>query len=277
MDAHSHYPEVSLLHSESSKAVIGHFKALFVRYGIPDVMSDNGPQFSSAEFWSFLAEWGVSQDTSSPRYPQSNGLSENAVQVMKKMMLKWIDTGEDPFLALLAYRNSLLEHVKSLAELMFGRKLKTRLPSLQFSREAKECPPSNVATGKVLPPLQINDTVHLQDMERRMGKRAERAIVTSSAGPRYNNIRTESGQEYRRNRRHLLKTDETFEPTEDNAVALPTRPPNNEPEPVVQTTSQRETLKKNAPVHRNPPRNWKQPVKLNLYIESGRNRKLRAE
>ena len=235
VDAHSHYPEVWLLHSESSKAVIGHLKALFVRYGIPDVKSDNGTQFSSAEFQSFLAEWGVSPDTSSPRYPKSNGLAANAVQVVKKMMLKCIDTGEDPFLALLAYRNSPLEHGMSPTELMFGRKMKTRLPSLQFSRQAKVRPSTNVATGKVLPPLQINDTVCLQDIERRIGKWARRAIVTSSAGPRSYNIQTESGQEYRRNRRHPLKTDETFEPTEDDAVALP------------------------------------------AYIDSGRNRKLRAE
>ena len=157
--------------------------------------------------------------------------------MVKNMMLKCIETAEDPFLALLAYRNSPLEHRKSPAELMFGWKLKTRLPSLKILREAKECPLTNVATGKELPPLQINDTVRLQDMGRRMGKWAERAIVTSSAGPWSYKIQRESGQEYRRNRQHHLKTDETFGPAEDDAVALPAWPPNNEQEPIVQTTS----------------------------------------
>ena len=103
---------------------------------MPDGISDNGKQFASAEFKSFAAEWGFSPETSTSRYPQSNGLAENAVKVMKKIILKYLETDEDPFLALLAYRNSPLENGKTPAELMFGRKLRTSLPYLQYRREA---------------------------------------------------------------------------------------------------------------------------------------------
>ena len=51
IDYFSHYPETVLLTSETSGQVIVHLKSLFSRYGIPStVMSDGGPQFSSAEF-----------------------------------------------------------------------------------------------------------------------------------------------------------------------------------------------------------------------------------
>ena len=43
-------------------------------------MTDNGPQFDSAEFAMFAKKWSFKHDTSSPRYPQSNGKAENAVK-----------------------------------------------------------------------------------------------------------------------------------------------------------------------------------------------------
>ena len=50
---------------------------LFVDFGRPEVLlSDNGPQFTSYEFQSFLEDHGVRHITSSPMYAQSNGLVE---------------------------------------------------------------------------------------------------------------------------------------------------------------------------------------------------------
>ena len=276
VDAYSHFPEVALLSSETSKCVITHLKELFARYGIPDVISDNGTQFASAEFKSFAAEWGFSPETSSPRYPQSNGLAENAVKVMKKMILKCLETGEDPFLALLAYRNSPLENGKTPAELMFGRKLKTRLPCLQYRREAVARPPMDIKGGKSLPPLQPHDVVRIQDMDRRMDKWPERASVIGPAGPRSYKVVTESGREYRRNRRHLLKTKESFLPTDgvndhvQSGTVQPEPPPKppptaQVPPPTAQvppTTTQEPVETKT--IRRNPPRTRKPLDKLNL-------------
>ena len=46
-----------------------------LKFGIPEKFeSDQGPQFGSSEFQSFLNQWGVEWTPSSPHYPQSNGL-----------------------------------------------------------------------------------------------------------------------------------------------------------------------------------------------------------
>ena len=126
VDYYSHYPEIALLTNESSRQVITHLKSLFARYGIPSCcVSDGGPQFASAEFKQFAKDWGIEHKMSSPYYPRSNGLAENAVKVVKRLLGKAADRGEDKYLALLAYRSSPLETGKSPAELLFGRKLRT--------------------------------------------------------------------------------------------------------------------------------------------------------
>ena len=75
-------------------------------------MSDGGPQFSSAEFQRFAEEWGFDHNMSSPYYPQSNGLAENGVKVVKRLLTKAAEKGEDPYLAMLAYRDAPLDNGK---------------------------------------------------------------------------------------------------------------------------------------------------------------------
>ena len=81
---------------------ISHLDAISARHGIPEtVFSDNGPQYSSAEFSNFAQEWGFSHVTSTPMYPQSNREAERTVQTMKNRLLT---KAEDPHETLLAYR-----------------------------------------------------------------------------------------------------------------------------------------------------------------------------
>lgn len=60
---------------------------MFTRYGVPNiVVTDNGPQFASAEFVAFAKTWCFQYTTSSPHYPQSNGKAENAVKTLKRFV-----------------------------------------------------------------------------------------------------------------------------------------------------------------------------------------------
>ena len=73
VDYYSNFIEVERLTTITTSGVCKSLKGVFSRYGIPDkLVSDNGPQFSSAEFTKFAKDWGFQHLTSSPRYPQSN-------------------------------------------------------------------------------------------------------------------------------------------------------------------------------------------------------------
>ena len=62
---------------------------MFATYGLPrTLVTDNGAQFTSSEFESFLSNNGIRHIKTSPYHPASNGLAERAVQVFKETMKK---------------------------------------------------------------------------------------------------------------------------------------------------------------------------------------------
>ena len=111
--------------------MIGKLKKRFATHGIPDTFhSDNGPPFNSNEFSAFASMYEFEHITSSPEYPQSNGKVENAVTSSKNLMKKAATTNSDFQLALLDWRNTPTEGMKSSpAQRMFGRRTRTLLPT----------------------------------------------------------------------------------------------------------------------------------------------------
>ena len=60
VDYFSRYPEVIQLKSTTSHNVIAVLKSVFSRHGIPEILnSDNGPQYSSAEFSWFASSFSI--------------------------------------------------------------------------------------------------------------------------------------------------------------------------------------------------------------------------
>lgn len=99
MDYHSNYPEFVLLSNTTTEHVIAQTIAIFAHHGNPvTVISDNGPQFTSQSFKDCARNYGFKHITSSPLYPQSNGLAEKGVQIVKHLLKKATETGEDPYL-----------------------------------------------------------------------------------------------------------------------------------------------------------------------------------
>ena len=67
--------------------VISLLKEMFSEHGIPEVLcSDSGPQYTSAQFVDFCNSWGITHETSSPHYPQSNGFAEACVKSVKHVL-----------------------------------------------------------------------------------------------------------------------------------------------------------------------------------------------
>ena len=65
--------------------MIVQLKSQFARQGIPaTLISDGGPQFTSAEFETLTSTCGIHHQRSSPYSPQSNGLAENGVNIVKR-------------------------------------------------------------------------------------------------------------------------------------------------------------------------------------------------
>ncbi|UYV69107.1 K02A2.6-like [Cordylochernes scorpioides] len=126
IDYYSRFPEVVQLDRLTANVVVRGCKSIFARHGIPEtVVSDNGTQFGAArEFANFARQYGFTHVTSSPRFPQSNGMAEAGVKIAKLILKK----NQDPSLGLLEYRSTPLENGYSPAELLMGRKLRTTLP-----------------------------------------------------------------------------------------------------------------------------------------------------
>ena len=81
VDYYYDFWELKELSTTTCASIVKFCKEQFARYGIVDVlMSDNGPQFSCAEFSEFAKAWCFNLCTSSPYYSQSNGKVESAVK-----------------------------------------------------------------------------------------------------------------------------------------------------------------------------------------------------
>ena len=129
VDYYSLWPEVYLLNQTDSSSVIEVCNDIFSRHGIPEqFISDNGSQYHSKQFRKFMLSWGIKHITSSPRYPQSNGLAEVTVKNVKRLLKKCGHSTPDFYKGLLAIRNTPLTCGKSPAQLLTGRTLVDELP-----------------------------------------------------------------------------------------------------------------------------------------------------
>jgi len=60
IDANSKWPEVIEMHSTTAQKTITELRKLFAAYGLPEqLVSDNGPQFVSDEFATFMKMNGI--------------------------------------------------------------------------------------------------------------------------------------------------------------------------------------------------------------------------
>ena len=67
-----------------AQQIASHMKLIFSEYGWPEtIIPDNGPCFSAESFTKLMTDYSVNHITSSPNYPQSNGLAEKYVQIVQ--------------------------------------------------------------------------------------------------------------------------------------------------------------------------------------------------
>ena len=82
--------------------VVSLLKEMFSEHGILKVLhSNNGPQYVSTQLTEFCTSWGITHETSSPHYLQSNGSAEACVKSMKHALQCAKYTSANPQLSLL--------------------------------------------------------------------------------------------------------------------------------------------------------------------------------
>lgn len=218
VDYYSKYVEVVYLPNLRSDTVIAKMKGMFSRFGIPKkIVTDNGTQFTSAEFTEFSRAWEFNHVTSSPLYPRSNGLAERNVQTIKRLFKKATEDKTEWQLALLNFRNTpVTGEDYSPAQLLMGRLLNTRLPVAPQALLPKLIKPEQVREvrhekcnkvaqhynkgTKPLAPLGSGEQVRMKD-----GKVWKEARVVQEAGDRSYWVKVNNGGTYRRNRAHIIK------------------------------------------------------------------------
>lgn len=220
IDYFSKYVEVAKLDNVYGVTIVAKLKSIFARFGIPQIIySDNGSHFNNANMKNFATSWNFKHLTSSPNYPQSNGMAERNIGTIKNMFKKIENGNQDPNLALLEYRNTPISNeIKSPNQLLLGLKTRGLLP---FSIE-KECQLKNMEvktklqerqnvqkynydkSAHKLEPLNVHDQVFVR---KEKNKPLVSGKVTDYCNrPRSYEVELDNGKKFERNRVHLYKT-----------------------------------------------------------------------
>lgn len=295
VDYFSSFIEVKRLTKTTSRAIITTLGEIFARFGIPEeIVSDNGPQFASADFAKFCSEWGIDHITSSPLYPQSNGKCENAVKIVKRMFDKCRGDGTSEYKALLNWRNTPSTGMSSSpSQRLMGRRCRTFLPTvdklLQPAFDVVEASREMAGqravqrhyfnkTAHSLAPLQDGSTVR---MRLPQSDRWTLGTVRRMVAPRSYEVEV-AGAIYRRNRRHLQATQERVVPRiaedeevtrRDDLAESPDRDATTKEEPALEAwddgnenqTPVTETPKTETPERVQPTRARRRPRWLEAY------------
>jgi len=110
-----------------------YLRRLFFRYGPPKVIvSENGTQFTANEFAQLCTDFHIIHLRSSPGHPQSNGLAERMVNILKRSLELQVSSQKEVKLNQFSYTYNYTPceatpDQKSPAEMFFGRKFRIPL------------------------------------------------------------------------------------------------------------------------------------------------------
>lgn len=222
VDYFSKFVELRKLNSLTTDSVIVILKEIFSRQGIPNIVfSDNGPQFSSEQFAKFSETYDFAHHTSSPRYPQSNGMAERTIQTVKLILKKCVLDKKDPYLAMLEYRNTPISNgLPSPSQILNSRRLRGIIPVTDkvlkkqvvsnksikriFEKQKEKEKDRYDRNARDLQELKINDVVRVKvDLENKDWRKG--IIVNKASRPRCYIVKLDSGRILERNRKFLIK------------------------------------------------------------------------
>lgn len=137
VDYFSRYYEIEITKDITSEKIIDALEGMFCRHGIPyQITSDNGPQFKSKLFEDYLTDNCIKHRAVTPLHPAANGEVERQNRsLMKRIRIAQAESKDwkkEIRKYLFAYRTTPHSTTGvSPAELMFRRKLRTKLPQVE--------------------------------------------------------------------------------------------------------------------------------------------------
>ena len=137
VDYYSRFFEMEFTKSITTEKIVSLMSKMFVTHGLPcSLRTDNGPQFISDHFKGYLEKNGIEHRRTTPLWPQANGEIERQNRtILKRLRISQAEGRDwrsqmDDFLMM--YRSTPHSTTGvSPAELLFGRKIRTKLPQLQ--------------------------------------------------------------------------------------------------------------------------------------------------
>lgn len=216
VDSFSNWPEAFMTSSTTSKKTIELFSEAFARNGPCDTLvTDNGPQFTSAEFKKFIDSHGINHIRTAPYHPQSNGKAEKFVDLLKTGITKAEGNADQKlreFLTTYRYTPSYNLGGKSPSELMNNRRMKTRLdllhPSTQVSNSRNEDMEQqfNKFHGAKWKDFKVNDRVYYKLHSSNASWKWTPARIVSLVGAVNYTIMLEDGKIIRKAHSNQLKS-----------------------------------------------------------------------
>ncbi|CAG2186990.1 unnamed protein product [Mytilus edulis] len=284
IDAHSKWPEVIPMKSTTSTQTIRVLRTIFARAGLPEqIVSDNGPQFVSAEFQTFTKMNGITHIKSAPYHPATNGLAERFVQTFKQSLkaMRGENADLNKKLAnfLLAYRNT--PHTttnETPAKLFMGRNLRNRLdlikPDINRQVQDKQMKIAIKPTKETLRQFTEGETVAVRDY--RGPNKWTSGLITKREGPLNYQVEVSPNSIWKRHADQIRNSDfndkQGEEIKNDKTVEIEIIPdePTEQPAQDLQPKHQDSEQPLSEPIQRRYPLRTRKPVtKLNLYWCNG--------
>ena len=265
IDSYSKWLEVVPMTTATSTTTIECLRSIFATHGLPEVfVSDNGTQFTSAEFKTFMERNCIRHLHSAPYHPATNGLAERAVQLFKRSMEKntegTIATRVARFL--FAYRRT--PHTTTgvtPAELLLGRIPRSHLDLLKpaisnrvLNKQQSQKEQHDVHAKQR--GFQVGDPVFVRDFPG--GKRWISGSISSIEGPRSCHVALCDGRTVRWHIDHIRFRSSAATPDNssgsDDLVDYPSTPAMDTVDPPVDPAPVPPTLRRSTRVSVPPDR-----------------------
>ncbi|XP_054259583.1 uncharacterized protein K02A2.6-like [Macrosteles quadrilineatus] len=203
IDAFTKWIEVLPTKCTTATWTVKELRKMFSTFGLPDLVSDNGRQFTSLEFTSFLEQCGITHKTTAPYHPSSNGQAERFVQTVKKS-LKCMEKepgtiDEKIHRFLMQIRQAPNSTGTSSYFLMFNRKIRTYLSLLKPRGKHEPTSPKGIMRR-----FNPGDRVQVRNYSGR--DKWALGTVEIKDGNLHYYVKMDDGQTWRRHVDQMLRT-----------------------------------------------------------------------